>query len=42
MLTKKFQHVLMFNQMNSKDGIDNSDRMEKIKFREFKKSSKTR
>ena len=41
MLTKKFQHILQFNPMKSKEGIDNRGRLEKIKFREFKKSSKT-
>ena len=41
MFTKKFQHILQFNPMKSKDGQDNRGRMEKIKFREFKKSSKT-
>jgi len=41
MFTKKFQHILQFNPMKSKDGVDNRGRLEKIKFREFKKSSKT-
>ena len=41
MLTKKFHHVLQFNPMKSKDGKDNRGRLEKIKFREFKKSSRT-
>tara|TARA_B100000780_G_C20847259_1_gene336708 strand:+ start:169 stop:504 length:336 start_codon:yes stop_codon:yes gene_type:complete len=41
MLTKKFSHILQFNPMKSHDGVDARGRMEKIKFREFKKSSKT-
>ena len=41
MLTKKFNHILQFNPMKSHDGVDARGRLEKIKFREFKKSSKT-
>lgn len=41
MLTKKFSHILQFNPLKSKDGLDMRGRLEKIKFREFKKSSKT-
>lgn len=41
MLTKKFNHILQFNPLKSHDGVDTRGRLEKIKFREFKKSSKT-
>lgn len=41
MLTKKFNHILQFNPLKSKDGIELRGRLDKIKFREFKKSSKT-
>ncbi len=41
MLVKKYPNVLLYNAINSKNDFDKSERLEKVKFREFKKSEKT-
>lgn len=41
MLTKKFAHILQFNPLKNEKGKDMPGRLEKIKFRDFKKSVKT-
>ena len=41
MLTKKFSHILQFNPLKNDKGKDMPGRLEKIKFRDFKKSVKT-
>ena len=41
MLSKKFAHVLTFNQIQDSKGDNGQPRLEKIRFREFKKSLKT-
>lgn len=41
MLVKKYPNVLLYNAIKSYNDLDKTERLEKVKFREFKKSEKT-
>ena len=41
MFVKKYPNVLLYNSIKSLNDLDKTERLEKIKFREFIKSEKT-
>ena len=41
MLVKKYPNVLLYNSIKTLNDLDKTERLEKVKFREFKKSDKT-